>query len=155
MRRMISFGLAVALLVGCGHPQDPATIPRDSYPDGRAFERSIKQYPYKATTERAARIIAGVKKLHRCMTKDEVSALLGAPDFSEIAYGPKGPNARWQGSWWMFFVSKRSHMMNMQDPMVEVFYDTTDRAHWIVAHGIEGASEIGSAEVPCTEIRLT
>lgn len=89
------------------------------------------------------------------MTKDEISALLGAPDFSEIGYGPKGPNARWNGLWWMYFVSKQSDLSNMKDPAVEIFFDTTDRAHWIVPHGIEGASEIGSVEVACTEIRLT
>ena len=155
MQRLIPFGLAAALLAGCGHPQDPATIPRDSYPDGRAFESSIRQYPYKAPPERAKRIMDGLKELHRCMTKDEVSTLLGAPDISEISYGPKGPNPRWLGSWWIFFVSKQSDLMNMNDPMIEIFFDTTDRAHWVVPHGIEGASEIGSVEVACTEIRRT
>ena len=155
MRRWAIFGLAGFLLASCGRSPDQATIPRDSYPDERAFNSGIKQYPYKATAERVKRIVDGVPSLESCMTKEEVHALLGAPDYSDVSYGPKGPHAHWLGSVWMFYISKQSDGGNVKDPRVEVFFDTTDRAKWIVPTGIAGTHEIGSPEAICAGRKLT
>lgn len=139
-----------AILVRCErHSQDQKTVPHDSYPDAKTFEESIKRYPYVASTARVARITKGTKELQRCMTKQEISALLGPPDASQTDYGPKGPNAWWLGSNWVFYVSKRSDMVNLEDPRVEIFFDTKDRATWIVPTGIVGAREIGFVNVGC------
>ncbi|GLQ87138.1 hypothetical protein GCM10007898_07040 [Dyella flagellata] len=124
-------------------------IPRDAYPDARAFLSSIKRYPYVASMERAARITAGAKELRRCMTKGEVGASLGAPDYAEVSYGPKGPNARWLGSSWVFYISKRSDDVNLNDPRLEVFFDTANRAQWIVPAGIEGVNVLGAPNFVC------
>ncbi|BDU22563.1 hypothetical protein [Dyella sp. GSA-30] len=156
MQRAILLGLVAVLVAGCGDgPQDLSAIPRDPYPNANSFFNDIKDHPYKVSAERVARIIEGVKNVHRCMTKEEVSRLLGAPDYSDISYGPKGPNEKWLGSRWMFYASMQSDAGNMKAPRVEVFFDTTDRAHWIVPTGIEGANEIGTASVVCTQVRST
>lgn len=156
MQRAMLLGLAAVLVAGCGgRRQDSTTVPHDSYPSYQAFVSGIKSYPYIASAERRARINEGAKLLRRCMTKDEVSGLLGAPDHSEIDFGPKGPNERWLGSNWVFYISMQSDMVSLKDPRIEIFFDTTDRAHWLVPTGIEGASEIGAPDVVCTKIRQT
>lgn len=119
------------------------------------FVSGIRSYPYTAPAERRARIAEGAKLLHWCMTKDEVSRLLGAPDYSEINYGPKGPGERWLGSSWMFYISMQSDKVNLKDPRVEILFDTTDRAHWLAPTGIEGANEIGAPDAVCTKTKLT
>lgn len=156
MRRSLCLVAIAALLTSCGSgPQDSTTIPHDSYPNSKAFLEGIKHYPYTASADRVSQITVGSRALHRCMTKDEIRALLGPPDYSDVAYGPKGPNARWLGYFWMYYISKRSDMVNLNDPRIEVFFDTTDRAHWIVPDGIEEASEIGAPDLVCTQVRLT
>ena len=84
------------------------------------------------------------------MSKSEIHALLGAPDFSQLDFGPKGPNEKWLGSSWMYYLSKRGPGVNLNDPRVEIFFDTNDRAQWIVPGGIKGAQEIGSVNERCT-----
>lgn len=156
MRREIGFALVAVLLVGCGHhPQETASVPHDAYPSAKAFLNGIKHYPYVASTERAARLMNGAKELYRCMTKDEVASELGSPDFSELDFGPKGPNAHWLGSNWMFYISIQSDMSNSKNPSIQVFFYTTDRAQWIVPVGIQGAGEIGAPDLSCTEVKLT
>lgn len=156
MQRIMLFSLIAVLAAGCGgRQQDSATTPHDSYPNSQAFLSGIKSYPYAASAERRVRIIEGAKVLHRCTTKDEVSRLLGAPDYSEISYGPKGAGARRLESSWTFYISKQSDIVNLKDPRIEIFFDSTDQAHWLVPTGIEGASEIGAPDVVCTKRRPT
>lgn len=155
MQPTLLLSLVAVLVAGCnGRWQDPATVPHNSYPSYQVFVSGIRSYPYIAPAERRARIAEGAKLLHWCMTKDEVSRLLGAPDYSEINYGPKGPGERWLGSSWMFYISMQSDKVNLKNPRVEIFFDTTDRAHWLAPTGIEGANEIGAPDAVCTETKL-
>ena len=83
------------------------------------------------------------------MTKREVEATLGKPDFSRSMFGPKGPGEKWLGFSWTYYLAKTGSTTNSKDPGIEVFFDTSDRAHWIVPTGIEGAREIGAPARPC------
>lgn len=115
--------------------------------DGRRsikeFEAGVRSYPYTASPERKARIVAGYPKLEVGMTKDRVSALIGEPDYSQLSYGPKGPHMRWQGSSWTYWLSKQDDGVNLNDPVVTVYFGTKGHAHWIVSN-VEGLREKGS-----------
>ncbi len=156
MRHAISLGLITLVLISfTEHELEPETVPRDAYPDATVFFRNIEHYPYVASAERTARITAGIHALRRCMTKDEVRARLGAPDYSEIMDGPKGPNMHWNGSYWTYFLSIKDDMSNMKNPRVEAFFDKHGRAKWIVPTGIEGAVEIGAPHAVCGRTEST
>ena len=113
-------------------------------PSAQESERGISRYPYNAPFERVAKIKAGLKTLALCMTKMQTKGLMGAPDFSE-----KGPGEKWRGSNWVYYVSKHSERMNLNDSTVEVFFDTADRVQWIAPSRVEGAKELGSPEKKC------
>jgi hypothetical protein len=138
--------LTTACLAATG--PDPTAIP-DGMQTYNDFEKNIAQYPFIASQERRTRIIAGLKKVELCMKKEQILKLLGPPDFSDINYGPKGPGEKWIGSSWMYYISKQSELVNLNDPRVEVFFDTNDRAHWIAPSHIEGAHELGKAGKKC------
>ena len=108
------------------------------------FRGSVKSFPYAASPERKDRILRGYPKLQIGMTKEEVAALIGEPDYSQLSFGPKGPNMQWKGSSWSYYLYKRGDGANTFDPRVEVFFGTDDRAKWIVPSNIEGLREKGS-----------
>lgn len=140
----IVFGL-VMLAISCQKPStksEPQPVP-DGMPTAEKFEKGIKQYPYSAPPERIAKITTGLTKVERDMTKQQILNLLGQPDYSRLDYGPKGPGEKWLGSSWVYWLSKRDNGINMNDPCVHVFFDTKDRADWIVPSNIHGAHEIG------------
>jgi len=76
--------------------------------------------------------------------------MLGTPDYSEVMSGPKGPDEKWLGWAWMYYLSKRSKATNLNDPRVEIFFDTSYRATWIVPTGVPGAHEIGGVRERCS-----
>ena len=110
-------------------------------PDGKQtskqFEARIKSYPYVAPNELEERIRRNYAKLEVGTSKDRVAELIGDPDCSELDYGPKGPNERWLGSNWKYYIRKRENSSNAYDPCLEVFLDTDDRLHWIVPSNID------------------
>ena len=93
-----------------------------------------------ASPERRARVYAGYEKLEPGMSKDQVAALIGEPDYSEAGYGPKGPGERWLGSSWTYWLGKQDDGVNLYDPMVEVFFGTDGRADRITS-SIRGLRE--------------
>jgi hypothetical protein len=123
----------------------------DGIPTYQQFEKRVRPYPYLAPPERAQQILSGSSQLRSCLTKQQVSALLGPPDFSQLSYGPKGPGEKWLGSHWMYYLAKRSRSTNLNDPNMEIFFDTSDRAQWVVPTHIEGANELGGPKQQCTQ----
>ena len=138
--------LAVCLLVS---PESFAQPTADGMPTYEVFQKTIGQYPYHAKTERKAKIISGIAALKVCMDKKQIQSLIGAPDYSRVSYGPKGPGEKWLGTSWKYYLTKQSSLVNSNDSAVEVFFDTNNRAHWIVPRHIDGASEIGAVSGKC------
>jgi hypothetical protein len=122
----------------------------DGMPIYQEFEARIKEYPYIAPSERSVKILAGLPKLKRCMNKASIEALLGVPDYSDINYGPKGPGEHWLGSSWTYYLSKRSTLVNENDPCIQIFFDTDGHAQWIVPRNVKDAYEIGRVGEKCT-----
>ncbi len=150
MNMRIASLLCVTILVA---PSTQAQAPLGPASDGRPtfadFEKRVGGYPYKASPERTAAIKKGLPLLKKCMTKTEVDSLLGAPDFSQSNFGPKGPGEKWLGFGWTYYLAKRAETTNLNDPRVEIFFDTSDRAHWIVPSHIDGSHEIGAPNEKC------
>jgi hypothetical protein len=123
-------------------------------PDGTAtqeqFEKTISKYPYQAPTETVEKIKGGLKQVLRCMNKKQMRSLLGEPDFGYEHYGPKGLNAKWIGTGWTYYLTKRADSSNTNDTVVQVFFDRTERASWIVPTHIESARELGGPGGKCT-----
>ena len=113
------------------------------------FEQTIQSYPYKASAERTAKVKAGLTLVRWCMAKSGIQTLLGAPDFSGLDFGPKGPRERWLGSHWTYYLSKQWRGVNENDSSVTVYFDTKGFSHWVVPHHIDGAMEIGGVGVRC------
>ena len=152
MKRTTLLSFIVALGVLCsGNSVLPDPKPQsDGMPTYQDFENKIQQYPYSASPERVRQIVGGIFKVTGCMTKAQIEVLLGQPDYSQLDYGPKGPGEKWLGSHWMYYISKRNSGTNLYDPSVEVFFDTSGRAHWIIPSHINGAQEIGTAGEKCS-----
>jgi hypothetical protein len=138
--------LAFCLLVSHESFAQPVA---DGMPSYEEFEKKISLYPYRAEAERAAKIKSGIAALKVCMGKEQVQSKIGVPDYSRASYGPKGPSEKWLGSSWTYYLAKQSSLVNTNDSTVEVFFDTKNRAHWIVPHHIDGAHEIGAVSVKC------
>jgi hypothetical protein len=151
MKRPALAALIAACWVLCsGSSVLPDPKPQgDGMPTYQEFENKIGRYPYSASPERVRRIVAGISKVTHCMTKAQIRALLGEPEYSRLDYGPKGPGEKWLGSDWTFYISKRDSGANLNDPRVEIFFDTHDRAHWIAPTRIEAAHEIGGPSSRC------
>ena len=121
----------------------------DGMPSYDEFEAQITKYPYIALPERKNKIKLGIQRLTKCMNKSSVEELLGQPDYSKQSYGPKGPNEKWLGSNWTYYVFKESELVNLNDTMIHVFFNIADRAHWIVSSNFEGVSNIGGVQEKC------
>jgi hypothetical protein len=132
---------------------DSATASERPIPDGTAtqeqFEKKISKYPYLASSEKAEKMTAGLKRILRCMNKKQIRSLLGEPDYGNELYGPKGLNAKWIGSGWTYYLTKRADNFNTNDIAVHVFFDQTERASWIVPSHINGAREFGAPGGKC------
>ena len=138
--------LAFCLLVSHESFAQPVA---DGMPTYEEFEKTIAQYPHHAKSERKTKIISGIAALKVCMDKIQVQSLIGAPDYSSTSYGPKGPGEKWLGTSWMYYLTKQSSLVNTNDSTVEVFFDTKNRAHWIVPHHVDGGHEVGAVSVKC------
>jgi hypothetical protein len=137
---------STAALAATAEPPGPTS---DGMPTFEDFERQVGTFPYKATAQRTSQTKDGARALRHCMTKKEVEAALGKPDFSQAMYGPKGPKPKWLGFFWTYYLAKRGNTTNMNDPGVEMFFHTSDRMQWVVPNGIEGAREIGGPKAKC------
>ena len=150
-RRWRTYILLMAVIFVCSIPWDlwlfraptpPTVTPK---PDGKKtyeeFAATIKSYPYDAPQERKDRIVKNYPKLELGMSKEQVAELIGDPDYSQLGYGPKGPRPQWHGSNWTYWLRKRDNLVNLNDPCLEIFFGTDDRATWIVPSNIDGLTE--------------
>jgi hypothetical protein len=124
---------------------------RDSMPSYQQFEGKAWSYPYYASPERARKIRDGISFLSSCMSKAQIESTLGKPDYSQLSFGPKGPAEKWIGSVWMYYLAKRDSTTNLNDPTVEVFFDTNNNAHWIVVSNIDTGHELGGVKLTCAQ----
>ena len=129
------------LILRSSNGQLPVSDGQKSYGEFRA---TIKSFPYSASPERRDLVVNNFPELRVGMTKPQVAALIGNPDYSHQAYGPKGPGEHWQGSRWDYVLFKRAGDVNENDPNVEVFFGTDGFVKWAVPSGISGLSEVGS-----------
>lgn len=146
---MKAFTLLVFILVPVAALAATSPI-SDGTPTVQEFEKKIGAYPYRATSERSQQIRGGMIKVTHCMTKSEIRALLGEPDYAQDLW-PKDPNGKWIGTAWTYWIAKRGSGVNEMDPSVEVFFDTHGRAHWIAPRGIGGAKSIGGVKELCAQ----
>jgi len=126
-------------------PAGPKHDGRNTYEE---FNSTIRSFPYTAPRERRDRIVRGHSTLEIGMTKEQVARVIGEPDYSVLGYGPKAPDMKWKGSSWVYYLSKREDLANSHDPVVRVFFDTENRAVWIVPSNVEGLREKGSTSTP-------
>ena len=144
--------LMLVLLVTTGggaKDAQPEAVPKlDGKKTYEEFRASIQSFPYTAPRERRDRIVQGYSTLDVGMTKDNVARVIGEPDYSRLSYGPKGPRMTWQGSSWVYYLSKRDDGANTRDAIVHVSFNTDDRAVWIKAENIEGLREKGTPSTP-------
>jgi hypothetical protein len=150
-RRWRIYSVLMAIIFVCSIPWDlwlfraPTPPTQTPKPDGKQtyeeFAAAVMSYPYEASQARKDRIVKNYPKLAVGMSKDRVAELIGDPDYSGLGYGPKGPNEKWRGSDWTYWFRKRDNGINSFDPVVQIFFGTDDRAHWIVPSNIDGLKE--------------
>lgn len=124
------------ILAGCYRDKQPQAIPKsDGKKSYKEFVAGVKIFPYEASLSRKDPIIRNYSKLEIGMSKDQIVALIGEPDYSQLSYGPKGPGEKWLGSTWNYFLylndSKSSQLNAKPDQWIEIFFDTEDKAHCI------------------------
>jgi hypothetical protein len=116
-------------------------------PDGqksyKEFRATIKSFPYSASAERKKQIVENYPSLRVGMTKEQVAALIGDPDYSELMFGPKGPGEHWLGSSWSYALFMRGDTVNLKEPRIEIFFGTDNLVSWAVPSGLSGLPEIG------------
>lgn len=105
------------------------------------FRATIKSFPYEASLSRKEQIIQNHKYLQKGMTKEQVCKLIGEPDYSELSYGPARLNAKWQGSYWYYFLFKKENSGNNKDNFILIFFGIDDQVKHIDSVNIEGLSE--------------
>jgi hypothetical protein len=132
----------------CTHPQSQASdkYTTDGQKSYKEFRANIKSFPYSTSAERKNHILKNYPSLRAGMTKKQVAALIGDPDYSQPAYGPygpKGPQGPWQGSIWSYVLFMREDAMNENDPKIQIFFGTDDLLHWAAPSGLSGSPEIG------------
>ena len=152
MHRKIIAALGLSLLLSSAAFSTPAAPgpSSDGMPSYEDFSRRVEAFPYRAPDERRAQIVSGTAALTQCMKKEEVVASLGKPDFSQPSYGPKGPHMKWLGFSWTYYLAKSSTTTNLNDPSLQLFFDTAGLLVWAVPHGIENAKEIGKFNAKCS-----
>lgn len=125
----------------------PNAVSGQPVPDGQKsyeeFRETIKSFPYSASEERKKQIAENYTGLRVGMSKEQVAALIGNPDYSQSLFGPKGFRQHWQGSSWKYRLFMREDGVNLNDPTIEVFFDTAGVLSWAVPSGISGLLEIG------------
>ena len=115
-------------------------------PDGQKsyeeFHATIKSFRYSAPAERKERLLKNYASLRVGMTKNEVSALIGDPDYSEIAFGPKGPGEHWLGSDWNYVLFKEEDVTTSIG--IFISFGTDGLLRWAAPSRLPQFSEIGS-----------
>src|SRR5262249_17336334 len=131
----------------CTHPVSQASdkYTTDGQKSYEQFRSAIRSFPYSTSAGRKSHILKNYPSLQVGMTKKQIAALTGDPDYSQptYGYGPKGPQERWRGSIWTYILFMREVSMNENDPKIQIFFGTDGRLHWAAPSGIAELSEIG------------
>lgn len=146
MKSQISLLFAFFLVIaGCRLPHQTQTTPKnDGKKSYEEFVATVKTFPYEAPLSRKDRIVKKFSELEIGMSKDQVTALIGEPDFSRLDYGPKGPNERWQGSSWSYYLFMRENSANNNDSCLAIHFGVDDHAVLIIPENIDGLIEKAS-----------
>jgi hypothetical protein len=100
-------------------------------------------YEYPATPERQQAIISGYPQLKLGQTREEVRALVGAPDYA-VAMHRRGSD-RFEG-WQYLYYGHRLHLWtDANDQWVQIFFDrSSERLYYAYANALPGFTAIGA-----------
>ena len=142
MHKITTALLMLTWCMGC-NPTQTSLIPPVS--DGKAtYEQFVQKnsFPHTISEQRKMLILDKYNKLQIGMTKQDVSSLIGDPDFSTYLYTKEYPGEYLGTHWTYYFKKINPNLTNLKlDLSVNVFFDTADKAHWIVADNIESLAE--------------
>lgn len=122
---------------------------RQSISDGRKtreqFISSVRSFPYRASDERKARLVENYPKLSVGMSKSQIAAALGEPDYSSFVAGKALMNYKGRGSEWVYCLYSNHPFVGTSpnDEHITIFFDLDDRARWIIPEGLRGLEQIG------------
>ena len=118
----------------------------DGKPTREQFVSTVKSFPYTAPEERKSVLIENYVKLSEGMSKQQVTAILGDPDYSDTTASKTFWGMRPHGSQWFYCVYCVSKYVGTdgRDRVIEVIFDLDGKARWIVPRGIEGLTEKGA-----------
>ena len=137
------FAWAVSSLLNYALTRSMSQYVPDGQKSYKEFRATIKSFPYSTSEDRKNQIVVNYLGLRVGMTQKQVAVLIGDPDYSQPIVGPKGFNAHWRGNDWSYRIFMREDGVNMNDPTIQVFFDTHGLLVWGVPSGISGLSEIG------------
>jgi hypothetical protein len=128
------------LLIGNFGCRAPVTINAGSEAD---FAQRVGNFPYVASSTRQETILANYSKLRVGMSKPEVGALLGEPDYGELTR--PGKFADPDGSCWKYhlYKAKKRWTNEEQDRLVYAFFDEAGKIYWIEPWNIDGLVRVG------------
>ena len=124
--RLVFVLLLCAMLIStCAKHLKPDFLPTE-----KEFSEKVKSFPFKATNERKQQVLENYSKLELGMTKDQVAATIGEPDYWGVT-GPGKDNVT--GSSWVygFYCTGRFCGTTSDDDLLEVLFDLDDRVDWI------------------------
>ena len=106
-------------------------IPQDKFAKKHIF-------PYAVPEARKNKILAGLKSVKTCLTKNEIKSLLGEPDYGDQNFGSKTTGiTAWQGSKWYYIFKADNIVGKSTDPIVIVYFDTQDRVIKVFTRAID------------------
>src|SRR5262249_12632722 len=147
--------LPVLLLVGCDFASSQTdvgpvyTVPSGNGPSGTGPAGTGPQtidgvtYAYVAPPQRQQTIISGYAQLKVGQTREEVRALLGAPDYA-IAMHPR-ESLRFIGWHYIYHIRTRYNWTHTSDQWVSILFDeSTDRLYWAQPNALPGLTDVGA-----------
>lgn len=137
---------SLLIILGCRHNPTPTTQPvADHKPSYEDFV-STHTFPYIASPERQAHLRQNYSRLSVGLVKDQVLEILGEPDYSSQEWSKQMPRQYIGSNWTYFFEKPDYNLTNLEkDKSIEVYFDASDGAHWIVSN-VEGLKEMGSPQ---------
>lgn len=133
MKVFVFLALVTLMLPSCRREPLLDLHKSDGQKSYEEFMAGITGTRYEAPEERKQNIFSNYSRLRVGMTKQEIASIIGTPDYSQASYGPKGPGEKWLGwSWSYYLVWPDTRFVNeAQDELIQIFFDTKDRATWI------------------------
>ena len=137
-------GIYAGFMINCLYGKNP-TPPDDLEParnpamfEENTYEHFIEtadEFTYQTDEDRVSLIVASYPDLAIGMGPNEVAGILGVPDVSQRAYGPKGPGETFIGWSWDYYLSNTTRA-------ISIFFNSDAYVNWIIPN-IEGLEEKG------------